>query len=191
MSRGIGGVAVLGDVLLSHVTSDNPSHVFQVTDKAVEDGQSIADHMKERPASLTISGTILGPDAWPRLARIRQYQTNRELVTYTNRTIYSSMAVTNVNTVHGGATANGLSFNITLRHVRRARPATVQLTSVPPAVATKAAVPQNAGTQQIRDTDKQSNNKNSDERLAAISSGFRGGGIGGGAGGELMSMAGI
>ena len=175
----IGGVAVLGYVLLSSVDSDNPTHTFDVTDKAVEDGQSIGDHMKEQPPTLSISGTLLGDDAWTKLARIRQYQHNRELITYTNRTVYSNMAVTSVSTVHDGSVANGLKFNITLRRVRRAALQTVQLTSVPRAVATKAQPQQNAGTQQPRQTAKQSNNKDSDIRLNFISLNYVGGGQGG------------
>jgi hypothetical protein len=177
MARGIGGVAVLGEVLLSHVDADNPTHSFEVTDKAVEDGRSIADHMKERPPTLSISGTILGEDAWPRLARIRKYQTDKELVTYTNRTIYSGMAITNVDTSHSGATANGLRFNITLKHVRRAAPAVVELTAVPPALATKAAPTQNAGTRQPQSTSRQADDN---ARLLAVADTYRGGGAGGG-----------
>ena len=190
MAKGIGGIALLGDVLLSAVTKETVTHSSEVTDKAVEDGGNIADHMKERPDTVSISGVCVGDDAWPRLARIRKMRTERQLVTYTNRNIFTSMAVTSINTDHDTTIAGGFKFDITLRHIRRATPAVAQLTSVPPAVATKAAPAQNAGTQQPRNTNKQANNKDSDARLNSLSGGFRGGGAGGGGGaGEMPTVS--
>jgi len=185
----IGGVAVLQDVLLDMVEADKPKRAYNITSKAVEDGVNISDHMKEQPTTLSISGMILGHDAWPRLQQIIQYQERRQLVTYTNRVIHSNMAITSIDTDHGRDTANGLKFTIQMKHVRRARPQLAQITSVPPAVATKAQAGQNAGTQQPRQTVKQSNNKESDALIANIANGFNGGGAGGWFGtGDLAMM---
>jgi len=178
----IGGIAVLEDVLLDMVKSDNPNRSYDVTSKAVENGSDISDHMKKRPTTLSISGIIVGEDAWARFSRIIQYQQNKQLITYTNRVIHTNMAITNINTIHGGDTANGLSFTIQLKHVRKATPSQAQIINVPQAVATKAQGTQNAGTQQPTQTAKQANNKASDERLKIIAQGFSGGGVGGGLG---------
>lgn len=174
----IGGVAVLQDVLLDMVESDNPTRSYNVTDKAVEDGTNIADHMKEQPTTLSISGYLVNPNVWARMSRIIQYQKTRRLITYTNRVIHNNMAITNIKTRHDGEVANGLYFTIDLKHVRQARPTTVQITSVPPAVASRTQPQQNAGTRQVQQTPKQANNKESDKRLANIASGFHGGGLG-------------
>jgi len=187
-SVSIGPVAVLQDVLLDMVESDNPSHTYDVTSKAVEDGANISDHMHERPTTLSISGYILGPDAMTRLSRIRQHQRGRRLVTYTNRVIHTNMAITNINTRHGSAEANGLYFTIQLKHVRRATPQQAQITSVPPSTASKASPAGNAGTKQPQQTPKQSNNKAADFRMADRASVYSGGGAGGGRGsGELTA----
>ncbi|MCL2617914.1 MAG: hypothetical protein FWD98_02550 [Defluviitaleaceae bacterium] len=162
----IAPVAVLEDVLLDVVEADNPSRTYDVTDKAVEGGANISDHMHERPTTLTISGVIVGADASTRLSRIIRYQTNRQLVSYTNRVIHTNMAITNIDTNHGRKIANGLSFRIRMKHVRRAAPMFAEITGVPPSVATKAAHTQHAGTQQLAQTDKQANNKEADARLA-------------------------
>jgi len=182
-------VAVLGDVLLDVVESDVPTHAYDVTEKAVEDRANISDHMKERPPLLSISGVIVGPDAWTRFMRIRQYQQNRELVTYANRVIYSNMAIANINTEHDAKHGNGMKFYIELKQLRRAAPQQVQITDVPPAVATGASWMRNGGTQQAQDTDKQADNKESDERLATISAGYYGGGRGGGRGSGEIGVA--
>ena len=163
----VGGVAVLGSVLLDAVDPDNPNHTAVITSKPVEDGRDIADHMKLNPVELNITGVITGPDAWPRLARIRAYQDNSELVTYTNRVIYSNMAITGINTEHAADIAGGLRFTITMKHARTARPVRVQV-SLPAPAATKAAPAGNAGTQQVRPTGKTANNKAVDTRMAAI-----------------------
>jgi len=187
----IGGVAVLQDVLLDVVEADKPTRTFNVTNKAVEDGANISDHMKEQPTTLSISGLIAGSDAWTRLSRIIRYQRDKQLITYTNRVVHSNMAITKIDTNHGADTANGVEFTIQMRRVRRARPQQAHVTNVPPAVATKAQPGQNAGTQQAQATAKQSNNKESDAKLNNIASGFSGGGAGGGLGsGDMTSLIG-
>ena len=189
----IGPVAVLQDVLLDVVESDNPGRRYEVTSKAVEDGANISDHMHERPTTLSISGYILGSDALTRLSRIVSHQRGRRLVSYTNRVIHTNMAITSIKSRHSGTEANGLYFTIQLKHVRRATPQQAQITSVPPAAATKAAPAGNAGTQQPRQTPKQANNKAADFRIADRVSAYSGGGIGGGRGtGEIpMTAAGF
>ena len=159
-------VAILGGVRLDAVKSDKPTHKFDVTSKAVENGSSIADHMQEQPAELTITGVVVGADAPARLARIRQMQTSRQLVTYVNRVIFTQMALTNISTEHDAEVGNGFKFTINLRHVRRAVPAQFHVVAPAP-VATKAMPPQNAGTHQVQATAKQANNKAADKRLAS------------------------
>ena len=186
----IGGIAVLQDVLLDLVESDNPNRSYDVTDKAVEDGANISDHMKERPTTLSISGYLLNPDAWARMARIIRYQETRRLVTYTNRVIHTNMAITDIKTRHGGDEANGLYFTIQLKHVRQATPATAIITSVAPSVATKAEPRRNAGTRQVQNTPKRANNKESDARLEHIKSITRSArGSGGGSADSYMDIS--
>ena len=185
----IGPVAVLQDVLLDVVESDNPSHSYEVTSKAVEEGVNIADHMHEKPITLSISGYILGSDALTRLSRIVRHQRGRRLVSYTNRVTHRNMAITNIESRHSGAEANGLYFTIQMKHVRVATPAQARITRVPPAVASKAAPAGNAGTKQLQKTPKQSNNKAADFRMIDRASVYGGGGSGGGRGtGEMPTL---
>lgn len=151
----IGAVATLGDVLLDTVEADNPSHNYEVTEKAVEEGENVSDHMKAQPATLSITGIVVGDDASTRLERIKKYQADRELVTYTNRVIYSNMAVENIGTSHSRDIANGFSFDIQLKQVRIAASKEIQITNVPPAVATKASKTKNAGSKQTKKTGKE------------------------------------
>ncbi|MCL2188425.1 MAG: hypothetical protein FWC16_00800 [Defluviitaleaceae bacterium] len=180
-------VAVLGGVLLDAVEADKPTHQFDVTDKAVESGASIADHMQARPAELSISGVVVGGDASSRLSRIRQMQRNRQLVPYVNRVIFTQMAIVNISTEHDATVGNGFKFNIQLRQVRTATAGTVSV-AAPAPVASKAAPPQNAGTQQVRQTNKQANNKEADRRIASAVSSGGGGGLAGGEMAMLMAM---
>lgn len=147
-------VATLGDVLLDMVEADNPSHTYEITDRAVEEGENVSDHMKAQPVTLSISGVVVGDDAWPRLQRLRQYQENCELVTYVNRVIYTNMAIESIETSHGVDIANGFSFDIQLKRIKKASPKEIQITKVPPAVQTKAKKTKNAGTKQSAKTGK-------------------------------------
>lgn len=164
----IGAIAALGDVLLDAVDADNPSHPYEITDKAVEEGENVSDHMKAQPVMLSISGVVVGDDAWPRLQRIRQYQKDRELLTYTNRVIYDHMAIQDINTSHSRDIANGFSFEIVMKRVRIATPKEIQITNVPPAVQTKAKSKKNSGTKQTKKTKKQDSAKELSSKIRSF-----------------------
>ena len=55
--------ALLGDIELSVVTSDDPTSDVEVTEKPVERGQDVSDHVKKKPETLAISGVVVGDDA--------------------------------------------------------------------------------------------------------------------------------
>lgn len=59
--------ALLGDIELTVVISDEPTSEVEVTEKPVERGQDVADHVKKKPDTLSISGVVVGDDAASKL----------------------------------------------------------------------------------------------------------------------------
>lgn len=110
--------AILGDIEFSVIEADNVNHSVDVTEKPVERGEDIADHIKQKPAKLSISGVIVGDDASEKLEKLKKYQREGKLLTYVNRVIYNNVVIENKDTIHDSKTANGYKINMSLKQVR-------------------------------------------------------------------------
>jgi len=148
--------AILGDVEFSVVEQDDISISAEITDKSVESGQDVSDHVKPKPDILSIKGIIVGPDASKKWETLKQYNRTGELLTYINRVIYGNMAIQDFHPVHGKDIANGYKFSMTLKQVRIAEPREIVITNIPPKVQTKTKEVQKAGRKQPQEkkTDK-------------------------------------
>lgn len=141
-------LAKLGDVEISVVFSDEPAHEVEVTERPVERGQDISDHVKKRPDIITISGVIVGDDAASKLNKLKEYQSKGQILTYINRIWYDNLVIESLNTRHGPSVANGFEFDMVLKRVRVATAKEVVLTSLSPPEATRTKPVTNAGTKQ-------------------------------------------
>lgn len=140
--------AILGEVEFSAVEKEDPANSVEVTEKPVEKGQDVADHVRPKPVSVSIAGVVVGPDAAQKLEKLKQYQRTGQLLTYIGRNLYANMVIEQLNTSHGKNVANGFSFSMVLKHVRIAEPREVAITNVPPKVQTKTKKVQKAGKKQ-------------------------------------------
>lgn len=145
-------LALLGDVKLSIVFSDDPTSSVEVTEKPVERGQDVADHVKKKPDTLSISGAIVGDDAASKLNKLKEYQRAGKLLFYINRVWWENVVIESLNTRHGTNIANGFEFDIVLKTVRIAVAKEVALTSLSPPAATKVKPVANAGQKQVAKT---------------------------------------
>lgn len=142
--------AILGGIELSVVDSDDPNRSVDVTEKPVESGQDIADHVKQKPDSISISGVVVGDDAWSKLKKLKDLMKKGELLTYTNRIVYSDVVIEKLNTSHNVSTRNGYEFSITLKQVRVATAKEASVTAGGKAAGTKTKKVSNAGTKQAK-----------------------------------------
>ena len=107
----------LGDIEFDVIESENPNDSVEVTDKPVESGQDVSDHVKQNPSMLSIKGRMTENAAY-KLQRLRQYQRDGVLLTYIGRNIYSNMVIVDLDREHGASNRLGFDFNITLKEVR-------------------------------------------------------------------------
>lgn len=140
--------AKLGDIEISVVIADEPTSDVEVTEKPVERGQDVSDHVKQKPETLAISGAIVGDDASSKLSKLKEYQRTGKLVTYIHRVWYGNVVIESLNTRHGGNVANGFEFDMTLKRVRIAVPQEVAITALSSPAATAVKPVTNAGTKQ-------------------------------------------
>ena len=117
----------LGDVIMDAVISESVEITADVTNKPVEKGEDIADHMKTKPFITKLSGSMV-EDAAAKLKLLKQYQKNAELLTYVGRNALKDVVITSLNTKHPVENAEGFDYDITLTHVKIAKPETFKVT---------------------------------------------------------------
>lgn len=147
----------LQDVIMDAVVEENPSNTADVTDKPVEKGEDISDHMKIKPYTVKLQGSIVN-DAPSKLELLRTYQKESTLLTYVGRNIFRDLVLTNLDTNHSVKNAKGFDYTITLQHVRIAKPETFEVNVKNPdtkkqdaKTATKVKAKSNAGRKQVQE----------------------------------------
>lgn len=147
----------LEDIIMDAVVDENPSNTAEVTNKPVEKGEDISDHMKIKPYTVKLKGSIVN-DAPAKLALLRSYQKESKLLTYTGRNIFKDLVLTSLDTNHSVENAKGFDYSITLQHVRIAKPETFEVNVKDPKTkkqdaktATKVKEKSNAGRKQVQE----------------------------------------
>lgn len=146
----------LEDIVMDAVVTENPSNTAEVTNKSVEKGEDIADHMKAKPFTVKLSGSIVN-DAPAKLALLRSYQKEAKLLKYTGRNIFTNVVLTSLDTNHTVENAEGFDYSITLTHVKIAKPETFEVNVKNPKTnkqdaktATKVKAKTNSGRKQVQ-----------------------------------------
>lgn len=119
--------AKLGEVEFSVIESENPKDSVTITDKPVEIGQDVSDHVKQNPSTISIPGQMVGDDASDKLKMLQKYQKEGTLLKYIGRNMYDNMAIEDIDRVHPVANRFGFGFTIKLKHIRIATAKTVEI----------------------------------------------------------------
>lgn len=118
---------LLGDVDLMAVVNEEPDFSGTTTDKPVENGSDISDHFQSNPTTISLSGSVVGKDAPRKLATLRRYHREAELLTYSGRNIFDNMQILSIPTRHNAINREGFDFDITLKQIRISRPETFEV----------------------------------------------------------------
>lgn len=144
---------LLGDVVLDVVREERPQYRNEITEHAVEDGEEIADHVRRRPRTLSLSVTITGADWEQRYERLKQLAEGEEIVDYVGAEIMRNVVVESFDPARTVEVANGVRFEITLRQVRVARvEERIFLAPDPVTQVLPEAAPVDRGLQQPQET---------------------------------------
>ncbi|SFP18934.1 phage baseplate protein [Salibacterium halotolerans] len=141
--------ATLGTVRLDTVEQDEPEREAEITEYAVEKRANMADHVRMKPQTISISGVIVGPDAASRMVQLEKYQSSGEMIPYRHRIKRQKVLIQQFNSTHGTKVGNGLQFDITLREVTLAESSSVDLLSVD--VSSQVKDIDNLGRQQVQE----------------------------------------
>ena len=137
----------LGDVEFDVIESENPKDSATVTDKPVESGQDVSDHVKQNPSIINLRGQMT-EDAAGKLQVLRKYQKEGTLLKYVGRNVYPNMVIEEIDREHDARNRLGFQFNIKLKQVRIATAKEVEINIASPKDATKVKPVTNKGKQQ-------------------------------------------
>lgn len=115
----------LGDIELDVVESEMGDYSAEVTDKPVERGADISDHMRINAASISINGVITEGDD-KILHRLKELQRTKEPFTYIGRQTLENVVIENISPNYSVENADGFDFDIQLQQIRIAYPETFQ-----------------------------------------------------------------
>lgn len=146
----------LEDVIMDAVVKESPSFDAEVTQKPVEKGEDISDHMQTKPYTIQLSGSMVN-DAPAKIQTLLSYQKEAKLLKYVGRGIYTDMVITKLETDHSTKNAKGFDYNMTISHVKIAKPETFEVNVKNPKTkkqdaktATKVKKKTNAGRKQVK-----------------------------------------
>ena len=146
----------LQDVVLDAMVEEEVKHSADVTDKPVEKGQDISDHMEQRPFGVRLEGSIVD-DAPSKIETLRRYQKDKELLKYMGRNMFADVVLIDLNTRHIPSNAEGFDYIITLQYVKISKPETFEVKVSNPETkeqdaktATKVKQKTNSGRQQLQ-----------------------------------------
>ena len=154
----------LGTVLLDCTTAEEVSKTADVTDRPVEKGEDISDHMKTKPYSVRLSGTMVN-DPEGKISTLEKMMADAELVEYIGKRKLKDMVITSFSTKQNKQVSNGYDWDISLKSVKIAKPISIKKqvknpeTKAPDKkVETKVKQVTNAGRKQMQNTASNSSN---------------------------------
>lgn len=114
----------LGDLEFTVVTTQNLSLPNSVSDKPVEDGYDISDHISHEPLSFTIDVTVTGENIKSKRQKLIEMRNSSNTFEYfdaKNLVTYSDLAIESIELPDNVSVANGFEASISLKQIKIAR----------------------------------------------------------------------
>lgn len=121
-------MAVLGDLEIDVLDTDQPNYSNTVTQKPVEDGADISDHIKHDPIEFNLKCYFAGDEALDKHDQLLEMRNQEEVFAYEGSFgIYENMAIVEIMPLKNAKHGNGFECDITLRQVRFVEAETVMI----------------------------------------------------------------
>lgn len=110
----------IGEVIFTATTEESVSYENEITERPVEDLGYISDHVRQKPIKFSVSGVLVGEEAFARLMKLREYSKGKMTLSYYGRNAFSNVLIETLETGHNKETRNGFSFHMTCKIVQQA-----------------------------------------------------------------------
>lgn len=122
-------MAALGDLVFDVVEQEQPSFTNTITDKPVESGMNISDHIRNEPTTLTVKAIFSGSEAMDKYSELVEMKDSDELFAYSGGLgTYTNLAIENISPMKDASYGDGYECTITLKQVRIVELQTVNIT---------------------------------------------------------------
>lgn len=112
---------LLGDLLLEVVSEEAIDESNKITEKPVEKGADISDHIRQDPVKINLTATVAGDEAESLFLQLEEMRNAQEVFDYYGEQRgepYESMAIEKVTLTRNPNIANGHAISISLKQVR-------------------------------------------------------------------------
>lgn len=115
--------------IIFNLTSEVPMYNNLITNKRVEDGSNIQDHIQTEPDFLEITGTLTGTrvDVSNNLITLRQMRFTGALITYSGKKTFPNAIIKNMTFTDPAPGSPAVVFNITLQTIRIVQSQTIEI----------------------------------------------------------------
>ena len=122
----------IGNVLVDANISENPAFSNSVTDKPVEEGGSISDHIENEPTTLPLECTITGEhgnmSAEEKYERLLEITQDKEIVEVVGALqVYENMVIEEFSPQKDSSIENGFTCDVSLKQIRVVEQETIQV----------------------------------------------------------------
>ena len=120
-----------------------------VTNRPVEKGEDIQDHMKAKPYEIRLTGAMVN-DAMGKIGTIEGFQKDAELLTYVGRRKIENLVITSFSTKFSKDVKDAYEYDMSLQEVKIAKPESFKLDVKDPVTKTKVKEMTNEGRKQVQ-----------------------------------------
>ena len=111
-------LARIGNVEINLVENEQPRYANEVTEKPVESGQNIADHVRKIPDTMVLPCVISGNDWREKRAQLHKYRDEATVIMYRGKIMMLPVVIESMIENHDRFVANGYAYTITLKQMR-------------------------------------------------------------------------
>lgn len=148
------GRAKLKDIVLDVTKEESPNYANNVTDRPVEDGTNITDHVRPRPTHLSLFG-VISEEAEDKFEKLKEYKEKGELLDFRGRNRFKNLVIETLHTDFDIDARDGYSFQIDLVQIRTAEAKIVDYVAPDPAPPTPSPSPPKTKTKETENKGRQ------------------------------------
>ncbi|WP_211750236.1 phage baseplate protein [Paenibacillus sp. Marseille-Q4541] len=130
------------------VEEESPTFSAEITDQPVEKGANVSDHVQKGPASISVSGRIVGSKASEIRTYLKTAYEKGRVINYVGRNAFKGL-ISSFGTSHNSSIANGYTFSMEIREVIIVKTSSYS-GQLPTPVRVQAKVINSAGTKQTK-----------------------------------------
>lgn len=148
------------------VEDEAPTFNATITDQPVEKGVNITDHVQKGPATISLSGRVVGPQASEIKTYLKAAYENGRTISYVGRNAFKGL-ITAFSTSHSYEIANGYTFTMELREIDVVKTSSY-VGQLPAPIRVQAAVINSGGLKQTKSKSGSAKKKASEKPVEKV-----------------------